>query len=249
MAKSRERTEEILRGDFLSLVQDAFGSNLVGVVVYGSFLKDSFVPAVSDVNVLIVLGEQNAEQLRSFGRRGHSLLRRFRITPLLLTGQEFAGSADVFPMEYMDMVDTHRVLTGDDVTQQLSLTAANLRHEVEHQLRGSLVSLRQLAVAAGRKRPFWGRVMRRELEQWYGSLSAILRGLLRLKSVSPIPQEPVALVEAMNGAYNLDPGPILQLLRTRESDRADTAQLIDALLARLTRIVEIVDTLDSGGGA
>lgn len=248
MALSRERTESMVTAEFVPLVRKLFGDNVVGVILYGSFLKDSFTPGVSDVNVLVVLNTADPASLRSLGREGYRMMRKTRITPLVLTRAEFVGSSDVFPMEYMDIVDTHRLLEGEDVTTKLALTPANFRHEVEHQLRGSLVSLRQLAVAAGRKRPFWANAVRRELQQWFGSLSAVLRGLLRLKEVTPIPQEPAAIVEAVNAAYRLEPGPILELLRIRENKNTDPAELIDALLERLGRLVETVDTLDAGGG-
>jgi hypothetical protein len=102
-------------------------------------------------------------------------------------------------------------------------------------------------VAAGRPRLFRRRLLRRELENWYGSLAAILRGLLRLKGVSAIPAAPDALVQQINTAFGLEPGPILQLLRCREGGCPDSGELIDALLDRLTRLVRIVDELDTEG--
>ena len=241
-----EKTEEAVEHDFVDLARTLFGESLVSVTIYGSYLRDSFVPGVSDVNILVIVSEQKPEALRRLGSQGRSLMRRHRITPLVLSRRECETSADVFPMEYMDIVETHKVVSGPDVTEGLDLTRANLRHEIEHQLRGSLVSLRQLAVAAGRRRPFRKAMLRRELEQWYGSLSAILRGLLRLKGVTPIPQTPADLISAMNASLGLEPGPILQLLRTRKRDSVDSIDLIDALLERLTRLVEIVDSMQEG---
>jgi len=241
MAASKEATDKAIEFDLVSIARVAFGDALEAIVVYGSYLKDTFTPGTSDVNVLIVVKEGHEASLRAFGRAGRKVLRRHRITPLVLTRREFTTSADVFPMEYLDMVESHRVITGPDVTAELDISHAHLRHEVEHQLRGSLVSLRQLAIAAGRPRPFRKVLLRRRLEEWYGSISAMLRGLLRLSGATEVPQRPEALLAEINRTLGLEPGPFLQLLSCREGDCPDSVELIDALLERLARLVEIVD--------
>ena len=241
MAVSREATARAIEQDFVQLAKDVFGTTLETVIVYGSFLKETFTPGASDVNVLIIVAEGHESALRDLGRQGRRLVRKHRITPLILTRREFVTSADVFPMEYIDIVETHKTVHGPDVTSDLDISQTNLRHEVEHQLRGSLVTLRQLAVAAGRPRPFRKLLLRRRLEEWYGSLSAILRGLLRLQGVNPVPQHPEALVQEINRTLGLEPGPILQLLACRQGDCPDSVQLIDGLLERLAKLVAIVD--------
>lgn len=254
MARSRESIDRAVKVDLVSLAKSVFADNLVSVIAYGSYLRDTFRPGASDVNVLFVIREAIGAQLDAFGRDGHRLLRRFTITPLVLTRDEFAGSADVFPMEYSDLVDVHRVLYGDDVTADLTLSAVHLRHEVEHQLRGSLVSLRQLAVAAGRRRPFMERALRRELAQWQGTLWAVLRGVLRLygyapsadPTSSPIPTDPVGLVDAVNGAVGFEPGPFLTLARCRGGACPDSRELIAGLLDRLAELVRVVDRYERG---
>ena len=246
MARSREDTAKAVEVDFVALAETVFGEQLESVIVYGSLLKETFTPGASDVNVLVVVAEGHEPRLRELGRRGKRLLRTHRITPLVLTRREFISSADVFPMEYLDIVETHKVLYGPDVTSELEIGQENLRHETEHQLRGSLVTLRQLAVAAGRPRPFRKLLLRRRLEEWYGSLAAILRGLLRLHGVSPVPVHSEALVKEINRVLGLEPGPILDLLACREGECPDSVELLDGLLERLARLVAIVDAGPGG---
>lgn len=241
MAASKEATERAIEHDLVSVATEVFADALEAIIVYGSYLKETFTPGTSDVNVLIVVKEGHESALRVFGKSGRRLLRKYRITPLVLTRREFTTSADVFPMEYLDMVESHRVITGTDVTSELNISHVHLRHEVEHQLRGSLVSLRQLAIAAGRPRPFRKVLLRSRLEEWYGSISAILRGLLRLSGATEVPQRPDALLGEINRTLGLEPGPFLQLLACREGDCPDSVELMDALLERLARLVEIVD--------
>ncbi|TFH05585.1 MAG: hypothetical protein E4H09_01765, partial [Spirochaetales bacterium] len=215
MAQSKEKISDAIQNEFVSVVESAFGSRLESILVYGSYLKETFIPGVSDVNVLIVLKEVNPRELRTFGHVAHRHIRRYNITPLVLSRTEFITSADVFPMEHLDIVDTHKVLFGPDVTVDLTIGRDHLRHEIEHQLRGNLLSLRQLAVAAGEESPGKKRSVRKELEHWFGSLSAILRGVLRLYGVTALPATALELVEKVNAEVGLESGPILRLLECR----------------------------------
>lgn len=241
-----QKTAQAVEQELVAVAEQVFGEELVSVVLYGSYLRATFTQGSSDVNVLVILSAGRPDALREFGRQAHRLLKRFRITPLVLTRAEFTTSADVFPVEYLDIVEGHKVLIGPDVTAELDISKANLRHEIEHQLRGSLVALRQLAIAAGRNRSYRKTLLRRELRQWYGSLSAMLRGLLRLKGASAIPQSPEELVTAVNEALGLESGPIVELLRGKKD--TDSIQLIDSVLERLAKLVEIVDGLVEAQG-
>jgi len=248
MSRSREKTKQAVEAEFVALARSVFGEKLVSLTLYGSYLKETFTPGVSDVNVLVIVGESSDAALRDLGAKGSRLMRRHGITPLILTRREFVTSADVFPMEYLDIVETHQVLVGPDVTSELEIDRSNLRHQIEHQLRGNLVSLRQLAVAAGRPRLFKKVLLRRELQQWYGRLAAILRGLLRYKGKTDLPGSPEELVAAVNEAFGFESGPIMQLLACRNRRECpDSFELIDSMLARLTKLVEVVDGLESSG--
>jgi hypothetical protein len=147
-------------------------------------------------------------------------------------------------MEYLDIVERHTVLSGPDLTEKLDLSRDNLRHQVEHQLRGSLVSLRQLVSAIDQRRFFRTTLLKRELRAWYGSVSAVLRGLLRLKGVEVTPESPDELVTAMNTAYGLEAGPLLTLVALRQGGKADVEILANDLVDRLTTLVGIVDTME-----
>ena len=246
MAKTREQIASAVEREFPALLREIYGDRLKSVTLYGSYLRESFRPGVSDVNVLVILDEPVPEALRVVGRRGRRLMKANGIAPLILSRKEFLGSADVFPMEYFDILANRKVAFGDDVAGELSINSSNLRHQVEYQLRGSLLSLRKLAVAAGRKRPFIKTALRKELMQWSGSLSAILRGLLRLQGVEKTSSDPESLVQEINRTLGLEPGAILELLKCRAGDCADAFPVLDGLLERLGRLVEIVDSWEEG---
>ena len=57
MAQSLTRISKAIQEDFVEMVRSTFGDDLVSIVVYGSYLKETFTPGVSDVNILVVLSQ------------------------------------------------------------------------------------------------------------------------------------------------------------------------------------------------
>jgi hypothetical protein len=246
MAEKENQLQNAIQHTFVDLIQETFGSSLQSVIIYGSYLTETFTPGVSDINVLIVLEDVDPASLADFGRRAGRHMQRYRITPLVLSRQEFLSSSDVFPMEYLDIVSTHKVIHGEDATTDLAIDRAHLRHEVEHQLRGYLLSLRQLVIAS-RGRAMRPALLHKELQTWYGSLSAILRGVLRLHGAETIPSTDHGIVEELNRVVGLEPGPFLELL-SRDSTTSDSYELISLLASRLGELVKIVDAMDGTAG-
>ncbi|TVR68226.1 MAG: nucleotidyltransferase domain-containing protein [Spirochaetaceae bacterium] len=232
-------------------LQSAFSGNLDSITLYGSYVRGTYRQGVSDINVLILLKEPDAAQIEKLGSESRRFLRSERVTPLILTKREFLSSADVFPMEYADIRETHRTIHGDDPTTELDLQDRNLRHQLEHQLRGNLVSLRQMILATrGNKR-----ALKRQLTDWFGPMAAVFRGLVRLAGASagetePAPTDVTGLIERVNRLYNLEPGPFLALQRLPEDSSVDPLELSRELDRRLSQLAQQVDalraTLDRG---
>jgi len=224
---------------FLDILKDSFGENLLSVMLYGSYVSGNFVKGVSDINVLIILGEPDSGQLRTFGKSAGRFMRRRRITPLVITRPEFNNSADVFPMEYFDIKEQNRVIFGVDETGSLSLTRKNLRHQVEDRLRGELASLRQLVIASRGKK----RVLRRYLNMWAGSVNSVLRAMLRLKKSITVPSGREEVLAEIKTAFGVDTAPFSELNRLRGGSKIDPSSVSDRILESLAGLIRVVDTI------
>jgi predicted nucleotidyltransferase len=223
----------------LQLLKSCFGENLLSVMLYGSYISGHFVKKVSDINILIILEKSNPDQIECVGRSARRIIKRHRITPLILTRDEFNSSADVFPMEYFDIKDNNRVIYGVDETASLSLQMKNLRHQVEDRLRGEVASLRQLIIASkGRTR-----VLRHLLKLWAGSLYTVFRGLLRLKPTESVPASISDVLKHMNKAFSIDTTPFSEVNRLRSGAKIDPKPLTGDLLGRLEELIRIVDKM------
>jgi hypothetical protein len=56
----------------------------------------------------------------------------------------------VFPIEFLDMSRAHKVLYGQDPLEGLEIPQRNLRHQLEYELRGKLIRLRELYISASK---------------------------------------------------------------------------------------------------
>jgi predicted nucleotidyltransferase len=221
-------------------LRQVFGDNLLSVMLYGSYVSGSYVRGVSDINILVILEASDPAQLDVLGTKTHRLMRRHRITPLIMTRAQFRNSADVFPMEYADISERNRVLFGEDETGSLNLEKGNLRHQLEERLRGVMSSLRQIIIASrGRKR-----ILGNNLKMLVGSLNALFRGLLRLKGIEDIPNEVDGIVEEMSRIFGMPASPFQKLLRLRRGERSEVNTLAREMLTALEELIGIVDGME-----
>ena len=231
---------EAVENTYLTQLKETFGSNLVSVILYGSYVSGDFVPGVSDVNMLVILDHPDSGSIGTLGNRASRMMRKHNITPLILTKSEFVNSADVFPMEYADIRERNRVVYGSDETESLALKKRNLRHQLEERLRGSVASLRQVLIASrGRKS-----VLAANLKILYGSLKAQCRGLLNLKGAKDIPTEGTAIIDEVSRTFNLDAEALKKLLELRMGAKMDVWKLAAQTLATLEKLIIIVDSME-----
>jgi len=172
-------------------VARALGQRLVSLLLYGSTARGTHVPKRSDVNTLLIcdrvdeaLFEVLAPLMRDWTRAGQP-------APLILTEREWRESADAFPIEYQDMRDAYRLLAGRDPWSGIELDRGHLRRQLEHELMGKLVRLRQ-AYAALYGDP---KQLARVIVGSAGGFFTMLRAVLRFAG-RPAPASPAELVRS-----------------------------------------------------
>lgn len=242
MSEILEKRIGTVKGLFLDKLKNAFGGDLHAVILYGSAVKGTYMPKLSDINILIILKEAKPSNLAVFGKLCGKLIGRLRLTPLILTEEGFLNSADIFPMEYMDIRDKHVLVFGEDICARLAIDRKNLRHQLEETLRGSITKLRQGLVASrGGKR-----TITRILRTWYGTQNALFRGLLRLLNEGGIPDTPEAMIKAVGESYHVEPAPLNSLHAFMRGETVDPLALIGGILTLLFELVRTVDKMDIG---
>ncbi len=196
-------------------VAAALGPRLVSLVLYGSAARGTHVPQRSDVNTLLIcdavdeaLFDALAPVVRAWRRAGHP-------APLIFTEREWRESADAFPIEYQDIRQHHRVLAGRDPWPGIDVDRGHLRGQLEHELMGKLVRLRQ-AYAAFRGEP---KQLARVIAGTAGGFFTMLRATLGLAGKTP-PAGADALVQAAGALVGFAPDALARLVAHAAGARA-----------------------------
>ncbi len=227
---------------FAQEVARALGERLVALLLYGSAARGSQVPDRSDVNTLLICDLVDDElfarlepAVRAWTRAGHP-------APLILTEQEWRASADAFPVEYEDMRQDHRVLAGCDPWPGISVQREHVRRQLEHELMGKLVRLRQ-AYAALRDDP---KQLARVIVGSVAGFFTMLRATLRLAGRTP-PTAADALVREAGAVVGFPHEALAGLVQYAGGGRAlrlgSGDPLPAAYLAAVARTAEFVNRL------
>jgi predicted nucleotidyltransferase len=228
--------------NFGDAIAHALGPRLVAVLLYGSAARGTHVPGRSDFNTLLIcdtVDERVFDALspvvRTWTRAGHP-------APLVLTEREWRSSGDVFPIEYEDLRAAHRVLAGRDPWAGIVIDRADLRRQLEYELVGKLVRLRQAYAALWDDPKRLGGVIVGSA----GGFFTMLRSVLRLASrqVPAGTEELVTAAADLVGFAAADLEALVQhaaggpALRLRRGD-----PLAAAYLAAVARTAAYVNTL------
>jgi hypothetical protein len=161
-----------LLDEYRKEVERIFGADLVSLLLYGSHASDDPAPG-KEISLLVVVRTLREEALENFRRIAHRYARQGIPTPPLVTETFFRGSTDVFPLEYLGLAERRKVLSGTDVVADLAISAENLRHQIEFELKGKWLSLGRMYLATSRKRE-----ISRLILSTVGPIVAVSRGLL-----------------------------------------------------------------------
>ena len=222
----------------LDQLGQALGSGLRSVVLYGSAARGDYEPGTSDLNLILVLDTLSPavlEQLAPALRRWES---RRQPLPRLFTPEMIADSADVFPIEFLDLKARREVVVGDDPFLAVPVHSTHLRLACERELREKLMRLREGYVetcAAPRR-------LRRLLTDSYTTFVALFRGCLWLHG-DQVPDHNEEVVSLFCAAADLDVAPFEDVARLKRDVRlnVDEKNLFARYYAELTQSVARVD--------
>ncbi len=235
--------------DLVAQLRAAYGDALRAVVLYGSAAGGDHVPDRSDYNVLVVVDTLGMPQLRAVAATARAWAEAGHPPPLTLTTAEWRASADVFPMEYADLLERHRVLHGTLPLDGIRVDLRDLRVEVEQQTLGKLLQLRSAIVATG-----WEPKRQLALlEASLGTFMTVFRAVLRLHGERP-PADREALATAVGARAGFDAAPFVRVVRhARGAARLApdaAAEVLAGYLTGMERLAAHVDRLhDSDGPA
>ena len=221
--------------DLVTQLRAAYGTHLSAVVLYGSAAAGEHIPKKSDYNVLVLLDDVQPATLAAASAVAKAWNDAGNPPPMTMTLAEWRRSSDVFPMEYSDILDRHRVLHGAAPFGGISISRDHLRLQLEQQVLGKLLQLRQGALLAGTDG-------KRQLELIAASLSTMMvlfRAVLRLHGEKP-EGDNVTVAQRVSAIAGLDATPFTRAVHHVRGDAklstADAGEVLAGYLAGIERL-------------
>ena len=220
----------------------AYGPELRSVVLYGSAAAGEHIPKRSDYNILVLVDELSLDRLSAAASVARAWSEGGNPAPMTLTMSEWRGSADIFAMEYADILERHKILYGESPFDGIRVDPRDLRLQLEHEAMGKLLRLRQGVLAAGGDN-------RLEAELLAASLSTIMvifRSVARLEG-DTAPKDNVALAQTVGRYAGFDALPFERVVRQVRGEQTiaagDVRSVVAGYLAGMEKLVAHLDRL------
>ncbi|MBM4125207.1 MAG: hypothetical protein FJ246_09710 [Nitrospira sp.] len=231
---------------YVDEVTERFGPSLQAVILYGSAAGGDFLPGRSNLNLLLLLSQCDGATLQRYGKAHRRWSKEGLVVPLFLSETDLRASAEVFPLEYIEMKEQHVLLAGRDPFSDLPIDLRHVRLQCEQEIRGNLLRLRQRFVEGAGTQEAIMMLLPLSLT----ALLPCLRGLLRLMGL-PIPQGAEALLSNMSSSLGFDSQVLQEVLGLKRGQISpgplETPRLFERYLASLQSLVQRLERLKAEG--
>lgn len=232
--------------ELVSQLTKVYGAKLRTVVLYGSAAAGERIAKRSDYNILVIVDELTMDHLRAESAVARAWAEAGNPPPMTLTIDEWRGSADIFPMEYADILERHRVLHGTPPFDGITVDREHLRLQLEYEAMGKLLRLRQGILAAGGD-------PKRHIELLAASLStimAIFRAVERLHGATP-PTDYERLSRDVAGRAGFDVAPFVRVVRHVRGEQrigaSEVALVLEGYVGGVDQLVGYLNRYAHGG--
>jgi hypothetical protein len=228
--------------DLVTQLRAAYGDELRCVVLYGSAAVGEQLGKRTDLNVLVIVKQIDVERLRREAAIARAWANTGNAPPLTLSDAEWSASADIFPMEYSDILERHRVLYGTPPFEGVRPSREHLRLQAENEAMGKLIQFRQGILATGGDH----RAILELLRDSISTFMVIFRAVVRLHGETP-PRGQEELCTVVGRLAGFDATPFAKVVRhvrgTEKLTEGDTQGVLSGYLQSLQRLVEHIDRM------
>jgi len=169
--------------DFVTRLVAALGDRLASLLLYGSAVREAGAGSREPerMNTLLIVHRVDADLFSRLAAPVRDWIKSKHPPPLIMAEAEWRDSADAFPIEYEDIRAQHRVLAGREPWRDITVQREHVRRQLEHELMGKLMHLRQAFAA------YWNEPKRlaEVVRDTRSSFLTMLRAVLRLGGRTP----------------------------------------------------------------
>jgi predicted nucleotidyltransferase len=220
-------------------LQSILKNDLESIILYGSGAREDYRPKRSDINLLIIAKKINVPVIKSVlepTQKG----RQFGIAPLLMTESDILTSTDAFPVKFISIKESYRVLAGKDVLKDLTINKEHIRLRCEQEIKNLLMRMRRYYLLNQGQGLSW------YMAQCIGGFLENLRMITSL-SENEIPERD-KIIEIASKKFKIDAKTLqkIQTLRNQDSPlaREEEEKLFSDFMEIVTKIAQIADDLE-----
>jgi hypothetical protein len=165
-------------------------------------------------------------------------LKQLKEIPMVLTREELLDGVDVFPIEFLNIRQHHRILYGEDFLKDIKISKKDLREQLEFEFRSKLIHLRKEYLL------FEGKHLEKLILSAIPTLVPIIGGLIYLKDLHY--SDTQDMFKVVSDGYGIDVQVLKEIYDIRQGRakfRKDKEQYIKELIRVLTVIGEAVDQI------
>ncbi len=180
-------------------LQRLFGGNLVGFTAYGGWLHgDPFLDG-EFVTSVVTLRKDDLVSLSNLACDGNRYVSKNVRAPYFMTEQYLKDSLDTFPVEFLEIQQTGRLLLGEDKFKGLKISSGSVRTQCERMLKSELIYLRQGLLRTGAIS-----TMRAIFRPCALRLISVLAGVLYLHQAHSVKYDAKSIVNRCAEVTNID---------------------------------------------
>jgi predicted nucleotidyltransferase len=242
MAKIPDKPQDV----FVPLTQDyqkVFGKDLIALILYGSAAGGSYVKGKSDINLLVVLAPDAVNRLEDSWATVKQWKKSRVAVPMVMTKAFIESSLDCYPIEFLNMKNSHILIYGENVLEQLKFKPEDLRLQIEKELKGKLIILRQGYLETEGK----SGQLKQLISRSFTAFISIFNALLYLKQ-APVPQKRRDTIREVAKLFAVDAEVFLSCADIKEGvdklSGEETAVVFKKYLREVEKICNIVDELN-----
>lgn len=228
-------------------LKDTFNEKLSSVILYGSCATDNCDNKFSDINVIVLIENLNANDLKNSHKIINKWIKTKNPIPLFMDKEEWFNSTDVYPIEYSDIKERYRILYGEDIVATVTVDINNLRLQCELEVKNLLIKLRQTYLASSSN----NRAIEALIKNSSKSFLAIFRAILRLTNKT-VPHNHNEVVDMLSETVKIDKQTFKKILEYRTDPKAlkkdEFQDTIQELIDSTDKILKYVDKFEKQEG-
>jgi hypothetical protein len=236
-----EGLDQYSQNSILQFCNDFLKNNcefVKSIYLYGSINTKNYIPKNSNINILFLLNDISY----SFLLNNHKIVKKYShknfITPLFLTEEHIKSSVDVFPIEFLNIKNTKKLIYGDESLNNLEIDTKNLRLECEEHIKGQLIRIYQLILEIG----FSNKKINLMLRHSISSILPVLKYTLYLTG-HKVTDDSLEVLNEFSKVYGKEFNKLVDIYKLRESKKntSDLNLFMDTYIKLLQKIAYIID--------